>query len=61
MDENMDKTPAVVLPKYLDEQQANEIEQLNIIQSFALNLLENIKDLDPVFSKTVGEHFWDLV
>jgi hypothetical protein len=27
----MNKTPAVVLPKYLDEQQANEIEQLNII------------------------------
>jgi hypothetical protein len=61
MDENMDKTPAVVLPKYLDEQQAKDIEQFNIIQSFASNLLGSIKDLDPEFSKVVDDHFRDLV
>jgi hypothetical protein len=57
----MNKTQAVVLPKYLGEQQAKDIEQFNIIQSFALNLLGNIKDLDPEFSKVIDEHFWDLV
>jgi hypothetical protein len=60
MDENMDKSPAVVLPKYLDEQQAKDIEQFNIIQSFASNLLGSIKELDPEFSKVVDDHFWDL-
>jgi phosphoribosylformylglycinamidine (FGAM) synthase PurS component len=61
MDENVNKPPAVALPKYLNEQQAKDIEQFNIIQSFALNLAENTKDLDPEFSKVVDDHFWDLV
>jgi len=52
---------AVVLQQSLDEQQANDIEQFNIIQSFASNLLNNTKNLDPEFSRTVDDHFWDLV
>ena len=45
----------------INEEQAREVEQFTIIQSFASNLLENIKDLDPEFSRTVDKHFWDLV
>ena len=31
------------------------------IHKFALNLLENIEDLDPEFSKLIDENFWDLI
>jgi hypothetical protein len=45
-----------------NEAQPNrEVEQFKIIQSFASDLLENIKDLDPKFSRTVDNHFWDLI
>ncbi len=45
----------------INEEQIKEIERFRIIQSFASNLLGNIKDLDPEFSKVVDDHFWDLV
>lgn len=45
----------------VNEEQSKEFEHFRIIQSFASNLLGNIKDLDPEFSKVVDEHFWDLV
>lgn len=45
-----------------NETQPNrEVELFKIIQSFASNLLENMKDLDPKFSRTVDNHFWDLI
>ena len=36
-------------------------EQIDIIHHFASNILDNIKDLEPEFSKTVDENFWDLI
>jgi len=45
----------------INEEQAGEVEQFKIIQSFASNLIENTKDLDPEFSRTVDRHFWDLI
>lgn len=36
-------------------------EQIEIIYQFASSILDNIKDLDPEFSKAVDKHFWDLV
>lgn len=44
----------------LDKQQSREVQQFRIVQSFASDLLANIKDLDPEFSKVVDDHFWDL-
>ncbi len=43
-----------------DEKTASR-RQIEVIHRFASNLLENIKDLDPEFSKTVDENFWDLI
>jgi len=45
----------------MNEEQSKEVEHFRIIQCFASNLLGNIKDLDPEFSKVVDDHFWDLV
>jgi hypothetical protein len=45
----------------MDAEQSREVEHFKIIQSFASNLLDNIKDLDPEFSKVIDEQFWDLV
>lgn len=45
----------------LDTEQTRETEQFKALQSFASNLLGNVKDMDPDFSKTVDDHFWDLV
>lgn len=45
----------------LDTEQTREAEQFKALQSFASNLLGNVKDMDPDFSKTVDDHFWDLV
>ena len=36
-------------------------EQIEIIHKFASSILDNIKDLDPEFSKIVDENFWDLI
>lgn len=41
--------------------QAVMLEQIDIIHKFASSILDNIKDLDPEFSKTVDENFWDLI
>lgn len=41
--------------------QAVALEQIDTIHQFASNILDNIKDLDPEFSKTVDENFWDLI
>jgi hypothetical protein len=35
--------------------------QIDIIHKFASNLLDNIKELDPEFSRTVDENLWDLI
>ena len=45
----------------LDKDQAIAIEQIDVIHQFASNILDNIKDLEPEFSKTVDENFWDLI
>ena len=37
------------------------LEQIDIIHKFASSILDNIKDIDPEFSKTVDENFWDLI
>jgi len=43
------------------EEQKRAADQIEIIHQFASNILDNIKDLDPEFSKTVDENFWDLI
>lgn len=43
------------------KEQAVALEQIDIIHKFASNILDNIKDLDPEFSKTVDENFWGLI
>lgn len=45
----------------IDKDQATAIEQIDVIHQFASNILDNIKDLEPEFSKTVDENFWDLI
>jgi hypothetical protein len=37
------------------------IQKIEIIHKFASNLLENIEDLDPDFSKVIDENYWDLI
>ena len=39
----------------------NRCPIVDIIHHFASNILDNIKDLEPEFSKTVDENFWDLI
>ncbi len=43
------------------KEQTVTLEQIDIIHKFASNILDNIKDLEPEFSKTVDENFWDLI
>ncbi len=45
----------------IDNDQATALEQIDVIHQFASNILDNIKDLEPEFSKTVDENFWDLI
>jgi hypothetical protein len=45
----------------INPDQAVMFEQIDIIHKFASSILDNIKDLDPEFSKTVDENFWDLI
>lgn len=45
----------------IDKDQAATLEQIDIIHHFASNIIDNIKDLEPEFSKTVDENFWDLI
>jgi hypothetical protein len=44
-----------------DKDQAAALGQIDVIHQFASNILDNIKDLEPEFSKTVDENFWDLI
>ena len=32
-----------------------------IFKKFATNMIENMKDPDPEFSKTIDDHFWELI
>jgi hypothetical protein len=34
---------------------------MNKLNIFLLAILNNIKDLEPEFSKTVDENFWELL
>ena len=45
----------------IDRDHAAILKQIDIINAFASNILDNIKDLDPEFSKMVDEKFWDLI
>lgn len=36
-------------------------KKIETIHKFASNLLENIEDLDPEFSKVIDENYWDLI
>lgn len=45
----------------IGKEQAAALEQIDVIHQFASNILDNIKDLEPEFSKTVDENFWDLI
>ncbi|MEA3416430.1 MAG: hypothetical protein U9R02_09805 [Thermodesulfobacteriota bacterium] len=47
--------------RIIDRDEAIMLEQIDIIHKFASSILDNIKDLDPEFSKTVDENFWDLI
>lgn len=47
--------------QFMSHEQVKEIEQFKSVQSFATNLLENMKDIEPDFALTVERHFWDLV
>lgn len=45
----------------INKDYANVLRQIDAIHQFASNILSNIKDLEPEFSKTVDENFWDLI
>lgn len=36
-------------------------QNIETLHKFASNLLENIEDLDPEFSKAIDENYWDLI
>jgi hypothetical protein len=36
-------------------------QKIEIIQNFAINLVKEIEDIPPEFSKVIDEDFWDLV
>ena len=36
-------------------------ESVRELENFVLKLIQNMKPLDPEFSKTVDEHFWELI
>ena len=38
-----------------------ERSNINIIQNFALKMIESTKDIDPVFAKIAKDYFWDLI
>jgi hypothetical protein len=45
----------------IDRKEITILERIDVICQFASNILVNIKDLEPEFSKTVDENFWDLI
>ena len=46
-------------PEEIEEYDINK--QYKILEEFALNLIDEIKDLDPEFEEIVDNHFWELV
>lgn len=40
--------------------QDDTYDQEQVIEKFISELLENMVDSDPAFSKTVDDHFWEL-
>ena len=51
-----------ILTKYsVKDANFEEYKQIEVIHKFASNLLENIEDLDPEFSKLIYENYWDLI
>lgn len=36
-------------------------KNIETIHRFASNILENIEDLDPEFSRVIDENYWDLI
>jgi hypothetical protein len=45
----------------LNQIQFNKDDQVEILYRFASTLIKNQEDLNPDFSKTVDEHFWELI
>ena len=45
----------------VQKEQSVALAQIDTIHKFATNLLDNIEDLDPEFSQTVDDNFWDLI
>ena len=39
----------------------DEKTEASILEEFATNLLDNIKDLDPEFQETIDNYFWELI
>lgn len=45
----------------IDRQEHESFQQIEIIQEFALKLLQNCKEMDSEIAKVVNENFWDLL
>jgi hypothetical protein len=45
----------------IDEDVDHILNGVKAIESFASNLLQNMKDLDPECAKVIDECFWDMV
>lgn len=44
-----------------DIEHTDTLSKIEVVHRFASTILENIEDLEPEFSKTVDENFWDLI
>ena len=45
----------------MPQQDIHEYKDLEIIQSFIVNMIENSEESPVHFSKTIDKYFWDLV
>lgn len=45
----------------ISDEAEEDINNIRTIKNFAFNLLDNIEDLDPDFSKAIDDNYWDLV
>lgn len=55
-------TTGNVLTQYRVLEETSEVfKKIDAIHSFASNILENIEDIDPEFSKVIDENYWDLI
>lgn len=43
------------------DEREKAFQKMETIYKFASNLLENIEDLDPEFTKAIDENYWDLI